>query len=91
MRLDRRQGAARARGANGADALVQHQAADRTQEHDIAAVHDELDLAELLQNLEQVDAERRAGEAAGEKDRAHLDVDALAGAIASARPTATTR
>jgi hypothetical protein len=53
-----------ARAADGVDAFGQHQSADSAEQHDVEQRDEEVELAELAQQREDVDAYRRPDDAA---------------------------
>ena len=72
--------------AQRVDALDQHQSADGAEQHDVEQRDEEVELAEPAQQGEDIDAERRADDAAGQQHRAELEVERAALANAPERP-----
>ena len=69
--------AASAGGQNGLRALLQHQRADRTEQKHVADLDDKIDLSDLLQIFEEIDADSGTDRAADEQDKPHLVVDVI--------------
>ena len=64
--------------AHGVDALDQHQRADHAEERHVAGGNEEIEQAEPAQAADQLHAEDRADDAAGQQHRAHREVDVAA-------------
>jgi hypothetical protein len=61
--------------ADRADALDQHQRANRPEKRDVGQRNDELELAKLTQQADKLDADHRPDQAASKQDQSHLHVD----------------
>src|SRR5215475_1007368 len=61
-----------------ADALDNHQAAERSEQQDIADRDRQLDLPQLFEKSEDPDPKKRADEAAPQQDIPHLEIDVAA-------------
>ena len=58
--------------------VLEHQRADRSEQHDIESADDEIDLARGLEQAEQEGADEAADRAPGDHHRAHPEVDPAA-------------
>ena len=69
---------AAARLAQGVQAFDEHQHADDAEEDDVAQLDEQIDLARLAQEAEDLHPGGRPDQAPRQKDEAHADVDCLA-------------